>query len=201
MAVPAYDVVLLAGGSASRFGRDKLAVPVGGRPMLDRALSAALGARRVVVVGPIRRTDVRPDDMIWTREHPPGSGPLAGLAAGLGCCSEELVVVLAADMPLLDQAVVERLVGELDAAETTVDVVALVDGSGRTQPLAAAYRRPAVLAALAGIGEPAGLGMFRLLDRLRLATVPDPGAAADCDTPQDLEQIEERIEERMRRRC
>ncbi|MFD2077450.1 molybdenum cofactor guanylyltransferase [Actinopolymorpha cephalotaxi] len=82
----AYDVIVLAGGGARRFGgTDKVLLPVGGRTMLDRVLAACVGAASVTVVGPRRPVDpslpVRPR---WTREDPPGSGPLAAVAAGLG---------------------------------------------------------------------------------------------------------------------
>lgn len=188
---PSYDAVVLAGGEASRFGRDKLLATVGGRSMLDRVLRAASGARRTVVVGP-RRDVGEPAELVWTSEQPPGAGPLAGLAAGLRHCAAPVVVVLAADMPLLDRSVVERLVGALDAPEP-IDVAALADATGRLQPLAAAYRSEPLLAALAGLGDPAGQGMLRLLDRLRPFPVPDHRAATDCDTPEELERLEKQM--------
>ncbi|WP_204250989.1 NTP transferase domain-containing protein, partial [Saezia sanguinis] len=51
---PAPDVIVLAGGRASRMGGvDKPGLVVGGRSMLETALAAA-GAGRTVVVGPPR---------------------------------------------------------------------------------------------------------------------------------------------------
>ncbi|MGW2299809.1 NTP transferase domain-containing protein [Streptomyces sp. NPDC001809] len=76
-----YDAVVLAGGAARRLGgADKPGVRVGGRPLLDRVLAACRGAERTVVVGAPRPT-VRP--VRWTREDPPGGGPLAALDAGV----------------------------------------------------------------------------------------------------------------------
>ncbi|WP_344565629.1 DUF6457 domain-containing protein [Streptomyces axinellae] len=73
--------MVLAGGGASRLGgTDKPAVTVGGRPLLDRVLSACADASVTVVVGP-RRPTCRP--VAWAREDPPGGGPLTGLYAGL----------------------------------------------------------------------------------------------------------------------
>jgi len=50
-----YDALVLAGGQARRLGgMDKMAIPLGGRGLLDRVLDAVPDADRVVVVGPPR---------------------------------------------------------------------------------------------------------------------------------------------------
>ncbi|WP_157728240.1 NTP transferase domain-containing protein [Actinopolymorpha singaporensis] len=185
----AYDVIVLAGGGARRFGgTDKVLLPVGGRPMLDRVLAACAGAASVTVVGPQRPVDphlpVRPH---WAREDPPGSGPLAAVAAGLGGGAAPVVVVLAADMPLLDPDVVAGLAAELASGPNPdLEGVTLTDGTGRTQPLAAAYRRTAVERVLAETGDPRDQPARRLTTHLKCATLHSPRAARDCDTPDDL---------------
>jgi molybdopterin-guanine dinucleotide biosynthesis protein A len=75
------DAIVLAGGRGARLGGvDKADLVVGGQTLLERALAATAGANRTVVVGP-RRPTSRP--VTWAREHPPGGGPVAALAAGL----------------------------------------------------------------------------------------------------------------------
>jgi molybdopterin-guanine dinucleotide biosynthesis protein A len=185
MGVEAWDAIVLAGGRGRRLGGiDKPALLVGGRSLLDTALAACTGARVTVVVGP-RRATVR--DVRWTLESPPGSGPLAALAAGvaeLGTADASgVVVVLAADLPSVDARVVGRL---LAAAQPGVDGAVVVDGTGRVQPLLAAYRRPALERALQDVHDLPNRPVRSMLDRLRLVEVVDAAAAADIDTPDDL---------------
>ncbi|UGQ15235.1 molybdenum cofactor guanylyltransferase [Yinghuangia sp. ASG 101] len=174
-----YDAVVLAGGAARRLGgRDKPALTVGGRTLLDRAVDACEGARTVVVVGPERATR---RTVAWAREDPPGGGPVAALAAGLPAVDAPAVVVLAADLPFVTREVAELLVAALD--EPDADGAVLVDGEGRDQPLLAAYRTTALRSALDAVGDPHGAALRRLVAPLALTRVTDPELAAfDCDT-------------------
>ena len=206
----AFDAVVLAGGAARRFGgTDKVLLPVAGRSMLDRVVAACVQAESVVVVGPERPVRVPAGMRLgWTRETPPGSGPLAAVAAGLGVGSAAVVVVLAADMPLLDADVVRSLVAQLcrhpvddgddlerreddePGGDAPVDAVLLLDADGRNQPLAAAYRRSALRRVLALVGDPRDQPMRLLTRNLRIATLPADRAARDCDTPQELAEAD-----------
>ncbi len=193
----AYDAVVLAGGGARRLGgADKPALTVGGRTLLDRVLAACPDAGTTVVVGPARET-VR-EGVRWTREQPPGGGPVAAVAAGLGYVTADRVLLLAADLPFLDRPTVTRLLAALDDPEEPdrpdrPDAALLVDATGRDQPLAAAYRTPALRASLATLGDPSGLPLRRLTAPLRTVRLADPaGAAHDCDTWEELAQARDR---------
>lgn len=50
----------------------------------------------------------------------------------------------------------------------------------------AAYRIEPLRAALDAVGDPRDRPVRALLERLRVATLPDDGGAADIDTPGDL---------------
>lgn len=195
----AYDAMVLAGGGARRLGgADKPALLVGGRSLLDRVLAACPDAGATVVVGPSRET-VR-GGVRWTREQPPGGGPVAAIAAGLVHVSAERVLLLAADLPFLDRPTVTRLLAALDPAET--DAALLVDAAGRDQPLAAAYRTAPLRASLAALGDPAGLPLRRLTAPLRTVRLADPaGVAYDCDTWEELAQARERERAETRTDC
>ncbi|MDP9399046.1 MAG: NTP transferase domain-containing protein, partial [Actinomycetota bacterium] len=123
---------------------------------------------------------------------PPGGGPVAGPAAALPLTRAGIVVVLAADLPLLGPTV-PRLVA---AAGSGDDGALLVDGEGRQQFLTAAYRRRSLLAALAAVADPGGASMRSVLADLRLRTVRDEtGAAFDVDTAADVVRAEQLLRE------
>ncbi|MFD7911769.1 NTP transferase domain-containing protein [Streptomyces sp. NPDC059752] len=188
-----YDAIVLAGGAAQRLGgADKPALSVGGRALLDRVLDACPDARTTVVVGG-RRATARP--VRWTREDPPGGGPVAALDAGLRLTSAELVLVLSADLPFLDWETVGTL---LDAAGG--DGAMLRDPDGRDQPLVAAYRaeplRREIALLAAEHGTLTGLPLRALTAALDLARVTSrPLASFDCDTWDDLAAARARIRE------
>ncbi|MGY1451997.1 NTP transferase domain-containing protein [Streptomyces sp. SS8] len=208
-----YDAVVIAGGAARRLGgTDKPALTVGGRTLLDRVLDACADAARTVVVGP-RRPTARPVD--WTREDPPGGGPLAALDAGLRRTGSETVLVLSADLPFLTPATVRAL---LDAVHGTRGVPgtasgpggpaapdgAIVVDDGRAQPLLGAYRAESLRRELALLtaehGRPANLPLRLLTDELVLRRIAPAGPeeARDCDTWEELASARSRIREHGR---
>lgn len=185
-----YDAIVLAGGAAKRLGGiDKVMAEVGGMSLLNRALAACADARSTVVVGPQRPVH-RP--VQWTRESPPGTGPLAAIAAGLAALPQDgsTTVVLAADLPYVTPATVARLLAALPGNDAAV----LTDGGGRRQPLAAAYDSAVLRRAVATLGDPANRRVHLLLSQLRILPVPDAYAARDCDTPEELESARKELE-------
>lgn len=188
-----WTAVILTGGRSSRFGSDKSAAVVAGRPLLRRVLDAVPGEVPVVLVGPAPTIPTgRPVTVV--REEPPGGGPAAALAAALPHVSTQVLVALATDLPFLGS-----LPSELAAAMPDGDDALLVtDGQGRDQPLLAAYRVEPLRRAAASLGEPGGTSMRALVAGLqRVARRPagttvgsaegtGRGPAWDIDTPQDL---------------
>jgi molybdopterin-guanine dinucleotide biosynthesis protein A len=191
-----FDAVVLAGGRGSRLGGvRKPELAVDGRRLVDRALAAVSGARRVIVVGDAEV----PEGVPHTREDPPYGGPVEALAAGLaflaggapgtvpGVSASAAVVrwtlVLASDLPEVEAAVV-RLLAEDPRDED--DGVCLTGEDGRLQWLLGYYRTEALLARLADRGDPPLTAMHRLLAPLRLRGIAvEPGLTADIDTPDD----------------
>ncbi len=184
------DAVVLAGGRGSRLGApSKPDFVVGGRRLLDVALSAVASARRTVVVGP----GPVPRGVLLTREDPPYGGPVEAVAAGLAALDRHApwTLLLACDLPGAE-AGVERLLAADPGPD--VDGVCLRDGDGRLQWLLGCYRTDALVARLADRGDPALTAMYRLLEPLRLVGLE---AAADLthdvDTPDDAEDWVRRL--------
>ena|SRR5262245_11210681 len=190
-----FAAVVLAGGAARRLGgAPKPVRTVAGVPMLTRVLTAVSAADVRVVVGP--RLAGGPDGVRYTREQPPGAGPVAAVAAGLALLDPGVgsVAVFGADLPFLTPDAVDRL---LRAVDPDTDLAVYVDAEGHPQWLCGVWRRTALDRRLAELGEPAGVGMRRLADGLRrvelrtAADDPGPPVWYDCDTEEDLRRAEE----------
>ncbi|GLZ31533.1 molybdenum cofactor guanylyltransferase [Lentzea sp. NBRC 105346] len=174
--MPDAAAIILTGGSGARLGGvDKAALEFGGGTLLDHVLSVVDGCAPVVVVGP--RKDV--PGVVWTREDPPGGGPLAGLAAGLAEIDTEFVVVLAVDQPGLTKGTIARL-------RSVGDNAVLFDG--RQQWLTGVWRVADLRAALPD--DPANASMRSVFGPLGPTPVlAQPGEARDVDTPEDLTNL------------
>ena len=203
MSARRVSAIVLAGGRSSRFGRDKLAEPIGGRPLLLHAIDAVCQvASEVLVViapaapppGPPAAPPLAPV-VIVVRDETPFQGPLAGLLAGLEVAQERAVLVVGGDMPDLVHEVIELLLDEL--ADPRVEAVVLEHG-GRARPLPMALRRDPALAAATRLIT-GGERRLRALTNDLVTTViaeatwraldPEARSIRDIDTPDDLRQL------------
>ena len=187
------SAIVLAGGRSSRFGGDKLAEPIDGRPLLLHAIEAVRSvANEVLVVAAPQAVLEVPPDVIVVHDQTPFEGPLAGLAAGLGRAREPVCLVVGGDSPSLVAGVLELLVAAVDDAG--VDAAALED-EGRVRPLPAAMRRDAALVAADRLLEDGERRLRLVFDTVRTLVIPeatwrrsDPERATlrDIDTREDL---------------
>lgn len=199
------DAVILAGGTAERLGgTSKADLRLGGVRLLDLVLDAIRDLRggapgRGVVVAPA--TVEVPGDAQRTMEEPPGSGPLAGIAAGLSLLPEadrgDLVLVCAVDSPGIGQWA-PALLDALDAdrpdpadrpGPTGIDGAVAFGGSPDPfrQFLQAVYRRRGLERVLSRAGGLNNRSVRGVLSGLNLLDVPvDAAACRDLDTPEDL---------------
>jgi len=177
-------VVVLAGGTSRRFGSDKLAAPLGGSTVLDTVLGSLPPHWPVVVVGPPR--DCR-RPVTWTREDPPGGGPLAGVAAGVDAVTTDLVAVVAGDMPYAGPAIV-TLVAALRTAPVAVGAVVAVDAHGVANPLLAAYRTASVREVLPSPAANRPAKLLLAVPHLEVGVIGPAGR--DVDTPADLDDLQ-----------
>lgn len=124
--------VVLAGGRSIRFGRDKLAEPYRGIPILHHAvLRVAEVCDEVVVVLASGAPEPRlPADVSVrvARDASEGEGPLAGALAGLLEVRTELALVAGGDMPDLQPPVLRELLRA--ASEGSAGATAPAEGDG-----------------------------------------------------------------------
>lgn len=200
------SAVILAGGRSSRFGRDKLAEPVEGRPLVEHAIDAVRPfATQILVVGAPADADVGvgwpmwqdsdlslPPDVSLVHDSVAHEGPLVGLIGGLRAARETLVVVVGGDMPTLVASVIEALLTELDDPE--IDA-AILQHEGRARPLPMVIRRAAGLAAAESLVEGGERRLRALGDALVTRVMAEPAwrlldpdglTIRDVDTPADL---------------
>jgi molybdenum cofactor guanylyltransferase len=153
------SAAILAGGRASRFGaRDKSALIVGGRPILDRQLAelAQVADDLMLVIG--ERTVAPPrEDVRVVRDRVSECGPLGGLDAALAAARHGALVLVACDMPFVSA----RLLAHLLALSSEADAVVPRTDRGY-HPLCAAYTR----ACQPAIAECLERGQFKMLDFL-----------------------------------
>jgi molybdopterin-guanine dinucleotide biosynthesis protein A len=178
-----FDAIVLAGGQAERLGgADKPGIVVGGSTLLDRAITSAHGAVRVIVVGPQRETS---SDVLWTREDPAGGGPVAAIAAGVQLVDEAWCLVLAADLPQIAPAIPLLL-----TAAAQVDAAVLIRNEARNY-LAAVWRVRSLRAAIDRLDSVEGAAARKLYIGVDVVEVDDEkGWGMDCNTWDDVRRAE-----------
>ncbi len=176
--------LILAGGRARRFGRDKALVEVDRRPMVERVFQALHPLVDRVYVS-VRDADRElPVGRRWERivDVYPDAGPLAGIHAGLLRLETQGLLVAAVDMPFIETT----HLAELLACRGEVQAVVARDAE-RVHPLCGCYHRSA-LEAVEGQLAGGRYALRDLLERLTVRTVLLPAEALrNINRPDDLE--------------
>jgi len=186
MSHPTRSGAILAGGQATRFGgRDKSALLVDGRAILDLQIAAlAPAVDDVVIVGGARAT---------VHDIVPGCGPLGGLHTALTAARGDALLLVACDMPYLSTPFLAYLL----SLAAGVDIVVPQTERGY-HPLCAVYTRACLEPAAARLAD-RRLTMRELVDSMRTRVVPideirqfgDPDRLlANVNTPADYAGLE-----------
>jgi molybdenum cofactor guanylyltransferase len=187
--------LVLAGGGAQRFGRDKLVEDLGGSPLLHHAVGrlARVCASVVVVIAPDVPEPALPDGVAvrLVRDEIGDEGPLRGTAAGLSAAETDWAVLAGGDMPDLQPPVLEEMLRIAREAETSV---ALSD-DGRARPLPIVLLRRPALEATERLLLAGRRSLRDLLEAAPLTVVaeeawtaldPERRTLRDVDEPSDL---------------
>lgn len=186
---PTWGLVL-AGGQSRRMGRDKAALTIDGESQLARAV--ALLRRHLPRVFVSVRADQRDDparagyDLIEDGEE--GAGPAAGILAALDAFPRVSWLVLACDLPRVDDETVEILLDHADRHRPATAYRSTRDGL--PEPLCAVWHPPA--APLLREQFAAGVACPRkalIRWSVPLLELPVPGALDNVNTPEDLARV------------
>ena len=204
------SAAILTGGTASRFGgRDKSALVVGGRTILDRQVAELSRVTDdILLVGGQSDTTSRPAGDITIRVVPDrvsGQGPLGGLDAALAAARDDVVFVLACDMPFVTSELVAYLIALATVPASADRPAAVVPATNRGyHPLCAVYTRACQVIVSRQLAERVLalvdlLGLMRASDGIRVRVVTereldvfgDPGhVLANVNTQAEFEEIE-----------
>lgn len=162
--------------------------------MIERAVEALHGAcSEVIVVSSRADTPDGPWRIVPDRR--PDRGPLAGIEAALIEAGRRPLLVLAADLPLVDTVAVQALVQAFRSAPPSVDAVAASrDGDPAFEPLFAVYRRRCLpkVARLLDEGHGAARELFVAVEGWTVRVSGDV-ASVNVNTEEDLAAAEARL--------
>jgi len=164
------SAAILAGGRARRFdGRDKSALLVDGRSILERQIDALTPLTSDILIVRARgvssaSTDTRVRLVNDSRDD---AGPLAGLETALTEANDPVLVLLACDMPFVTTDLVGYLAAVIHGADAAVPRT-----TRGVHPLCAAYGRQCLTAVRRRLDQ-GRLAMKDLLEDLRVRTVDD----------------------------
>lgn len=188
----AFEAIVLAAGSGSRFGGGKLLAPYGDGVLLHAALAAAFAApvRGVTVVtgadADALAAAARAFDpgvrLVHAPDHAEGMG--ASLRTGVAALPPDTAAafVFLGDMPRVPHAILPRLATALAAG---APAAAPVFQGRRGNPVLLGRDLFPQLLALKG-DEGARRILQALGERLALVEAPDDGVLFDVDVPDDL---------------
>jgi len=199
--VRSFAAVVLAAGRSSRMGGpNKLLAEIGGRPLVRIVAEEALASRArpvVVVTGhQHERVETALAGVPMTCVHNPhfadGLGTSLKTAIAALPADVDGAVVCLGDMPQVDAALIDRLIGVIDPDKGALVAVPTIDGK-RGNPVVWSRRFFPDLMAVEG-----DAGARHLIGRYAEAVVEVPvsGKAAliDIDTPEALEAVKAELE-------
>lgn len=164
-------------------GRDKALIQINGESQIDRVIDAALAVSdEVCVVG---RQGARAD-ITWLLDETPGLGPMGGLKTALSWLNRPVLLV-ACDMPRLDEAALRWLNEEFSRSSAACGLA--VSRDGRFEPLFSVYS-PELLGLIDRSLEAGRLSLSRLIARAEFDQVELPEELAkkllNINTPEEL---------------
>ena len=188
-AAPLYGLVL-AGGRSTRMRRDKASLNYAGRTQLERAMTLVTPhvVRAYVSVRADQAREPLRARYPQIQDQQANLGPIAGLLAAQARHPEAAWLVLACDLPLLDQATLEHLLHSRAPERGATAYRSSHDGL--PEPLCAIWE-PRSAAPLAAYVAAGGECPRKFLSRSDTALIdePDPRALDNINTPEEYGRL------------
>jgi len=190
---PLYGLVL-AGGRSTRMQRDKAALEYAGRSQLERAveLLTPLVERVFVSVRPDQAGDPLRARFAQIVDSGRAEGPIAGIVAAQSRHPDAAWLVLACDLPLLNEKTLQQL---LQARRPDRQATAYRSShDGLPEPLCAIYEPSSreAIAAYVASGRHCPR-KFLINADAALLDQPEPGALDNVNTPQEYDSANDRV--------
>lgn len=199
------SAIVLAAGRSTRMGRNKLVLPMGGEPVLQRVLDALKESRideTVVVLGSgeeeVRRTVDLDGTKVVVNPHY-AEGMSTSIRAGLAGVnpSTDAAVMVLGDQPFLTPALLDRLIGAF--LREKAPVVVPVSLGKRGNPVL--FARSVFPEVMRVSGDRGAKKVVEALGTKALEVkVKDPKEVLDIDTPSDYKRAKVLAPKAMRRR-
>ena len=163
------SAIVLAGGSSSRFGKDKGLATLAGKPLINYVIDAIrrIVDETIVVTSSSERItkykEIIPGSVKFIEDILESNGPLIGVLTGFAAASGKYALILPFDTPFVSREVVSLLF------ELCIGRSAVIPRwpNGQIEPLHAIYQvRLATAAAEAAVAE-GRLDMRGMIERMR----------------------------------
>ncbi len=132
---PDIAAILLAGGASRRMGgENKAFIKINGKTIIEREIEILepLFDRIIIVNNSFEQYSILKKPMFSDLKR--GYGSLGGIFSGLNCCSRQYGLVLACDMPFLNQEVISYICRRSSGHDVTIPRI-----GGYLEPLHAVY--------------------------------------------------------------
>lgn len=198
--------IILAGGKSSRLGKDKVSETVGKKGLLQRVISCVSPLSNDIIVVTVGKQTfpelVDCNRLRIINDIYPGKGPLGGIYTGLVSSTSFYNLIVASDMPFLNQALLRYMV------QLSVNFDLVVPRVGNlTEPLHAVYTKDC-LAPIERMVKQGELEIYSLFNLVKVRYVEaeeieryDPGHLSffNINTAADLKKARELDREKIDR--
>ncbi len=193
-------VVIQAGGQSTRMGENKALKPFLGRPLIQRVVD-----RLAPIADELLVTTNEPADLAFLQlplipDLKPGRGALGGLYTALASAHQEVVAVVACDMPFASAPLITASTRILELEAADVVIARTPEGF---EPMHAVYRRLTCLPAIEAAIQADQWRVISWFPTVKVRTLteeelarydPDRTAFLNLNTPEEFSEAERRAD-------